>query len=298
MKALSMTDALSYAFMQHALIAALLVSVVSGVIGSLVVVNRMVFLTGGIAHAAYGGIGLSIYFGFPMFFSTSLVAATAALIMAHYTLYAREKSDLLIGVIWAVGMASGIILVDLTPGYSGDLMSYLFGSILAVERSDLYVMGTLLIIALSVILLRYREILAVSYDSEYASLFGINVRLYYTLILLLCALSIVIVMKIVGLIMVIAMLTIPVYMAEKLASSLLQMMFYAVGFALIFTLSGLMLAYHYDLSSGPAIIMSAAFFLMIFLLIHKFYNTLLRVRQRAEFQSIIPLNPPINETHE
>ncbi|MEA1919471.1 MAG: metal ABC transporter permease [Campylobacterota bacterium] len=264
-----MLDALSYAFMQHALIAAVLVSVVSGVIGSLVVVNRMVFLTGGIAHAAYGGIGISIYFGLPMFFSTSLVAAAAALIMAHYTLYTRDKSDLLIGVIWAVGMASGIILVDLTPGYSGDLMSYLFGSILAVERSDLYFMGTLLVITVGVILLRYREILAVSYDSEYASLLGINVRFYYTLILILCALSIVIAMKIVGLIMIIAMLTIPVYMAEKLSSTLLQMMLYSVGFALVFTLSGLSLAYHYDLSSGPAIIISAAGYLILFLAIYK-----------------------------
>lgn len=261
-----MLDALSYAFMQHAVIAAVLVSVVSGVIGSLVVVNRMVFLTGGIAHAAYGGIGLAIFFGLPMFLSTSLVAAAAALIMAHYTLYRREQRDLFVGVIWAVGMAAGIILVDLTPGYTADLMSYLFGSILAVERGDLYYMGGLVLVTLMVLLLRYRQILAVSYDSEYASLQGINVRLYFTLILILCALSVVIAMKIVGLIMVIAMLTIPVFIAEKLAASLLQMMGYAVGFALMFSLGGLWLSYSYDLSSGASIILVASLFMLLFLL--------------------------------
>lgn len=260
-----MIDALSYAFMQHAVIAAVLMSVMAGVIGSLVVVNRMVFLTGGIAHAAYGGIGIAIFFGLPMFLSTSLVAAAAALIMAHYTLYRREQRDLFVGVIWAVGMAGGIILVDLTPGYTADLMSYLFGSILAVERSDLYYMAALVAITLAVLLLRYRQILAVSYDSEYAQLLGMNVRLYFTLILVLCALSVVIAMKIVGLIMVIAMLTIPVFIAEKLAASLLQMMLYAVGFAIIFTLSGLWLSYTYNLSSGASIILIAAVSMLLFM---------------------------------
>jgi len=268
-----MIEALSFTFIQHALVAGVLVSAVSGIIGALVVVNRTVFLTGGIAHAAYGGIGLSVFFGLPMFFSTSLVAIFAALVMAHFTLYRRENTDVLIGVIWAVGMASGIILVDLTPGYNTDLMGYLFGSILAVERSDLYFMGGLLAVTLAVVLLRYREILAVSYDAEYARLLGINVRFCYTLILIFCALSVVIAMKIVGLIMVIAMLTIPVYIAQSLSKSLLQMMGISVLFSLLFTVVGLGLAYLYNLSSGAAIILVASLFMLFFMTLRRFWSS-------------------------
>ena len=126
-----MLDILAYEFMQNAVLAGLLVSFASGIIGSLIVVNRMVFLAGGIAHTSYGGIGLAIYFGLPIFLGASLFAVAAALLMAFITLNQRKRIDTFIGLIWAVGMAIGIILVDLTPGYNVDLMSYLFGSILA-----------------------------------------------------------------------------------------------------------------------------------------------------------------------
>jgi len=132
------------------------------------------------------------------------------------TLHKRHHLDIFIGLIWA----------DLTPGYNVDLMSYLFGSILAVSTSDLYFMGALLILIVVVVIFWYRPILAVSYDSEYAKLRGIPVRFFYTLILVLSALTVVIAIKVVGLILVIAMLTIPVYIAEKLSGSLWQMMLY------------------------------------------------------------------------
>ena len=177
-----MLEALSYQFIQNALIAGILVSLISGIMGSLIVVNRMVFLAGGIAHAAYGGIGIAIFTGIPIFFGTSVFAVVAAVLMAFVTIKNRENMDTFIGLIWAVGMAIGIILVDLTPGYNVDLMSYLFGSILAVSTNDLYFMGALFLIILFVISFWYRNILAVSYDSEYAALSGINVKFFYTLI--------------------------------------------------------------------------------------------------------------------
>ncbi len=193
-----MIEALSYTFVQNAIIAGVLVSIISGVIGSLVVVNRMVFLAGGIAHAAYGGIGLAFYFGISLFLGTTLFALLAAIFMAFATIKQREKSDTFIGLIWAVGMAIGIILIDLTPGYNVDLMSYLFGSILAVSDEDIYFMGGVLLLIAFVLFFWFREILAVSYDSEYASLCGINVNFFYTLILILSALTVVIAMKVVG----------------------------------------------------------------------------------------------------
>ena len=177
--------------------------------------------------------------------------------------------DTFIGLIWAVGMAIGVIFVDLTPGYNVDLMSYLFGSILAVSTNDLYFMSALLLLILLVVTLWYRDILAVSYDSEYAELRGVNVPFFYTLILILSALTVVIAIKVVGLILVIAMLTIPVYIAEKLSSSLFSMMFLSGTIATLFTLIGLWFSYTYDLTSGASIIMVSAISLGIFLLLYR-----------------------------
>jgi zinc transport system permease protein len=253
-----MLDALNFAFIQHALIAAVLVSVIAGIVGSLVVVNRMVFLSGGIAHASYGGIGIAVYFSLPIFLGASLFAVASALLVAYLTMYKRERIDTLIGVLWAVGMAVGIVFTDLTPGYHSDLMSYLFGSILAVERSDLYFAGALLAFILAVVIFRYREILSVSYDSEYAALQGINVSFYYTLILVISALSVVVAIKIVGLILVIALLTVPVYIAEAFVGSLHRMMLVSSLLSMFFTLAGLVISYAYDITSGAAIVLVSA----------------------------------------
>ncbi|MDY0120560.1 MAG: iron chelate uptake ABC transporter family permease subunit [Sulfurimonas sp.] len=264
-----MIEALSYEFIQNALIAGVLVSFISGIIGSLIVANRMVFLVGGVAHAAYGGIGLALFTGIPLFLGTSLFAVLAALFMAYITIKERDKTDIFIGLIWAVGMAIGIILVDLTPGYNVDLMSYLFGSILAVDHEDLYFMAALFVLILFVLAFWYKDILAVSYDSEYAAIRGINVKLFFTIILILSALSVVVAIKVVGLILVIALLTIPIYIAQYLCSTLYSMMFVSGFVATLFTLVGLWLSYTYDLTSGACIILVAALSLLFFMLWQK-----------------------------
>ena len=264
-----MIEALSFEFIQHALIAGILVSFAAGIIGSLIVVNRMVFLAGGIAHASYGGIGLAVFFGLPIFLGASLFAVGAALLIASLTLHKRHRIDTFIGLIWAVGMAIGVIFIDLTPGYNVDMMSYLFGSILAVSTEDLYFMAALLGIILFVMTFWYRDILAVSYDSEYAALRGVNVRFFYTLILILAALTVVVSIKVVGLILVIAMLTIPVYIAEKLSHSLFSMMFLSGFIATLFTLFGLWFSYTYNLTSGASIILISAASLGAFLLFYR-----------------------------
>jgi zinc transport system permease protein len=264
-----MIEALSFEFIQHALIAGILVSFAAGIIGSLIVVNRMVFLAGGIAHASYGGIGLAVFFGFPIFLGASMFAVGAALLISSLTLRKRHRIDTFIGLIWAVGMAIGVIFIDMTPGYNVDMMSYLFGSILAVSTEDLYFMGVLLAIILFVMTFWYRDILAVSYDSEYAALRGVHVRFFYTLILILAALTVVVSIKVVGLILVIAMLTIPVYIAEKLSHSLFSMMFLSGLIATLFTLVGLWFSYTYNLTSGASIILISAASLGLFLLFYR-----------------------------
>jgi zinc transport system permease protein len=263
-----MLEALSYEFVQNALIAGILVSIASGIIGSLIVVNRMVFLAGGIAHTSYGGIGLAIYFGIPIFLGASLFALASASIIAFITLNHRDRMDTFIGLMWAVGMAIGVIFVDLSEGYSVDLMSYLFGSILAVSHNDLHYMGGLLVLILLIVTFRYRDILAVSYDSEYAKLRGINVKFFYTLILMLSALTVVVAIKVVGLILVIALLTIPIYIAERLSNSLAKMMLLSSLFSSIFTIIGLAISYIYNISSGASIILISAISLVLFLLVN------------------------------
>ncbi len=264
-----MIEALSFEFIQHALLAGLLVSFAAGVIGSLIVVNRMVFLAGGMAHASYGGIGMAVYFGFPIFLGASLFTVGAAMLIAFLTMHKRHRMDTFIGLIWAVGMAIGVIFIDLTPGYNVDMMSYLFGSILAVSTQDIYFMAALLAIILFVVTFWYRDILAVSYDSEYAKLRGVNVKFFYTLILILSALTVVVAIKVVGLILVIAMLTIPVYIAEKLSNSLFSMMVISGLIATLFTLVGLWFSYTYNLTSGASIILVSAASLGLFLLLYR-----------------------------
>jgi len=264
-----MLDALSYDFIQNAIIAGILVSIIAGIIGSLVVVNRMVFLAGGIAHASYGGIGIAVYFGIPIFLGASVFTLGVALVMALISFSQKDKIDTFIGLIWAVGMAIGVLFIDMTPGYNVDLLSYLFGSILAVSKEDLYFAGALLIIVSLVVSLRYRDILAVSYDSEYASLRGIHVKFFYTLILILCSFTVIVAIKVVGLILFIALLTIPTYIAEKLTSSLAGMMLVSSLLCVTFTLVGLFVSYTYDITSGASIILVGAFSLLLFLAVLK-----------------------------
>ena len=263
-------EALQFEFMRNALLAGVLASIMCGIMGTLVVVNRIVFISGGIAHAAYGGIGLAFFFGFSYLWGILGFSLLAALIMAAVTLKARQRADTIIGVLWAVGMALGVILLDITPGYNVDLMSYLFGSILTVPASDLWLM--LIIDGLVVLMVGYyyHDLVSLSYDEEFAHVRGVPVKFLYFSLIVMIALSVVMVMQVVGLILVIALLTIPPYIAEKFAGSLSRMMIYSIILNLIFTTGGLMLSYYFNLTSGASIIMVAAIFFFMALLVERF----------------------------
>jgi len=253
-----MVDALQLEFMRNALAAGILVSLVCGVIGTLVVVNRIVFLAGGIAHAAYGGIGLAFYMGWPYVAGTTGVSLLAAGVMAAVTLKAKHRADAVIGVIWAVGMEGGVILLDLTPGYNVDLMSYLFGSILAVPVSDLWQMGVIGAGVIAIVTWYYNDFLAMSYDDEFARLRNVPVTFLYCLLLGMIAVTVVMIIRVVGLILVIALLTIPPFIAEKFTGSLRAMMVISSVLSCLFTLTGLWLSYLLNLTSGATIILVAA----------------------------------------
>jgi zinc transport system permease protein len=253
-----MIEALQFEFMQNALLAGLLTSIICGIMGTLVVVNRVVFLSGGIAHAAYGGIGLAFFMGWPFLMGAMSFTLIIALLMAAITLKAKHRADTMIGVMWAVGMAVGIILIDLTPGYNVDLMSYLFGSILTVPDADIWMMLAVGVMILGVVTYFYHDYLALSYDEEFAKIRGVPVKALYFLLIGMLAVSIVFIIQVVGLILVIALLTIPPYIAEKYSQSLSVMMVLSSLLSAFFTVIGLWLSYAYNLTSGASIILVAA----------------------------------------
>ena len=248
-------QALQFDFMRNALLAGVLVSIACGIIGTLVVVNRIVFISGGIAHAAYGGIGLGYFWGFNPVYGAIAFALVSALGMGWVARKTRQRADTIIGVMWAIGMAIGIIAIDLTQGYKADLMSYLFGSILTVPRQDLIIMLVLDLIIGAMVVLFYKELLAISFDPLFATTRNVPVDGLYLMLVGAISLTVVMVMQVVGLIMVIALLTIPAAIAGQFVEDIKQMMLYSSYLGIIFTTVGLWLSYTWDLTSGATIIL-------------------------------------------
>jgi zinc transport system permease protein len=243
--------------MQKALISIVLVSIACGVIGALVVVNRITFLAAGVAHAGYGGVGLAFFAGWPVLITMTLFSIGAAIVAALITLRGSERMDVAVGMLWAGGMAFGILLLDLTPGYNVDLFSYLFGSVLAIGNDVLRTMGLGVGVVLLIVVVFYQPLLAISVDRDFARSRGIPVGSMHVLLVATVALAVMIAVPAIGLILVIALLTIPAYLAELTARSLAAMMVTAVASSLAFCLAGLSLAYAYDLTSGAVIVASA-----------------------------------------
>jgi zinc transport system permease protein len=244
-------------FLQHALLGGLLASLGCGIIGSYVVVNRITFLAGGIAHTALGGMGIAYYLGVDPIFGALAAALTGALIIGTVSLRWRQHEDTLIGALWAIGMAIGVLFISRTPGYNADLMSYLFGNILMISDGDLYLMALLDGMILMLVTLFYKVFLAVSFDEEFARLRGVPVGFIYLLLLCMVALTVVLLIRVVGLILVIALLTLPAAIAGQYLRSLWRMMVLATLLGTLFSSAGLAVSYGPDLPAGATIIILA-----------------------------------------
>jgi len=254
----------AHAFLRHALLTGLLASVACGVIGSYVVVKRVSYIAGGIAHCVLGGIGAAVYLKGVHGWQTidpihgAVVAAiAAALTIGFVSLKAKERVDTVIGALWAVGMATGVVFLARTPGYGVDLMSYLFGNILMVPARDVWLIAALDAIVVGAGLAFYNQFLAISFDEEFSEARGLNVRAYYLLLLVLIALTVVLLVAVVGIVLVIALLTIPAAVAGRLITRLSAMMAVAVLMSALFTTGGLALAYTSNLPAGATIILLA-----------------------------------------
>ncbi len=252
---MSILAVLGYEFFQNALIAGVLTSVACGIVGTYVVVRRMVFISGGISHAAFGGIGIGYYLGIDPILSAVGFTVAVALGVGTLQIRARQQMDTLIGAVWAAGMALGILLVYATPGFAPDLFSYLFGNILLVPASDLWLMAILVAVIVAFVALLYHDLMAVTFDPEYATIMNLPVGRLSLLLLALVALTVVMLIRVVGIILVIALLTLPAAISRMYTSRLKSMMMSAILLGIGFTLAGIWLSYILDIPSGATIVL-------------------------------------------
>jgi len=272
-----MTEFLSavvqYPFLRHALAAGVLAGVACGVVGSYVVVRRITYMAGAIAHCVLAGLGVARYLQVVHGWSIrpeqgAVVAAIiAALIIGLVGLHVREREDTIIGAVWAVGMAVGILFISLTPGYNQDLMGYLFGNILMVGRGDLWTMAALDAVVVLLGLGMYPQLEAVCFDEEFARLRGLRVNFCVLLLMVLVALTVVLMVSVVGIVLVIALLTLPAAIAGQFTTTLRGMMALASLLAISFTTAGLALSYSPDLPAGATtIVIAGACYLLVLVL--------------------------------
>ena len=248
-------ELLQYEFIRNAIMAGILASISCGIIGVYVVVKRIVFISGGIAHASFGGIGLGYYLGINPILGVLPFSIASALSMGWVSKRSRLPEDTAIGILWAMGMSIGIILVSMTPGYAPDLMTYLFGNILTVPFSDIVLMLVLDGIIILVVYAFYKEFLALCFDEEFATVRGVHAERQYLVLLCLIALTIVVLIRVVGVILVIALLTIPAAMSRQFTSNLKKMMMLSIIFGAVFSSGGIWLSYMFDVPSGATIVL-------------------------------------------
>lgn len=246
-----------HAFMQNAFYAGLLASIACGITGTYVVVKRISYISGGIAHAVLGGMGIAYYLGINPLIGAIAFALLSAVLLGLVSIKAKQHEDTIIGALWAVGMAIGVLFISITPGYKVDLSSFLFGNILLVSRTDLVILFILDLLILGLAIVYYRQFQSICFDEDYARLREIPVEFLYILLLCLIALTVVVLIQVVGLILVIALLTLPASIAGLGTKKLGSMMALAFFYSLFFTVSGLVLSYLKNLPAGATIIVIA-----------------------------------------
>ena len=246
---------LNYSFMQNALMAAVVASFICGIIGTVIVEKQLVSMSGGIAHASFGGIGLGYFLGIEPIIGGLLVATGASLTVGQIQRRSRTKADTVISMFWAAGMAVGILFIALTPGYPPDMTSYLFGDILTVNDTYLLIMVILAALMILTVYLFFNYFKLYLFDEEYAKIIGINVQRLETFLYIMIAFSIVVLIKVVGIILALALLTVPTATAKLFSKTLSRIMVLAMGFSILYSLAGLAISYYLDIPSGASIIL-------------------------------------------
>ncbi len=247
-------ELLSYGFFFNALAAAVLTSLLCGVMGTYIVSRRMVFISGGITHTSFGGIGIGYFLGIHPLIGATVFSVLSALGIEYFSRKGDIRNDSMIAIFWALGMALGIMFIYLTPGYAPNLMSYLFGNILTISTIELVALFILTVITGVVFVLFYRPILYVAFDEEFAQTRLIPVQLIKYLMISMIALTIVFCIRVVGIILIISLLTVPQTTANLLTKRFDRIALYAILFGLAGTIGGLILSYYLNIPSGATII--------------------------------------------
>lgn len=268
----ALIELFSYDFFLKAFLAAVFASISCGIVGSYIVSRRIVFVSGGITHASFGGIGLAFLLGFNPLLGAVLFAVMSALGIQFFTKVANVREDSSIAIWWSLGMALGIIFVFMTPGYTPNLMSYLFGNILTVTIAELVWMFLLNVVIILFFGLFFRKILYIAFDEEFARAAGLPVAQFNYLIITLIALTVVLNIRVVGIILILSLLTIPQATANLFTKDFRKMLMLSSLFAFVGTISGLFISYFMDIPSGAAIIFTLVVIFALLRTYKQFYK--------------------------
>lgn len=254
-----MFELFQYDFFTNAVIASILTSICTGIIGTYIVSRRIVFISGGITHTSFGGIGLGYFIGINPILGAAVFSILSAIGIEFLSRKSDLREDSAIAIMWSFGMAIGIIFIYLSPGFAPNLMSYLFGSILTVSLQELYLMAGLAIIIILFFTFYFNIILHLSFDEEFLKTKSISIGIFNYILISLVAITIVLSIKMAGIILVISLLTIPQATANIVVKDFKRIIFLSILIGLIGSLSGLLLAWYFNIPSGASII----FFLVL-----------------------------------
>ena len=248
-----------YTFIQNAFFCSILISIVCGIVGTIIIEKKLVMLSGGIAHTSFGGIGFGYYIGIEPIIGAFIFAIAAALGIGFISKKSHQSPDVATGIFWSTGMALGILFISLTPGYPPDMTSYLFGDILTVSRIDLLLTLILDILVLFLTVSFYNYLRAYLFDEEFAEVLKLKTRIISNLLQVVIALTIVILIRAVGIILILALLTAPPAIAKLFSNDLKKIMISSAFISMVSCLVGLWISYSFHIASGASIVLFSAF---------------------------------------
>lgn len=248
------SDILAYDFIQRALWACLLSGITCGIAGSYIVARRMVFLSGGITHASFGGLGIALYAGFSPTLGALIFAIMSSLGIEFASRNGRMREDSAIGIMWSLGMAIGALFMALRPGYASDLTSYLFGNILLVDSAELVMLALLTLFMICGAIAMLRRIMYITFDEDYARSQGMSVTAVAYLMAIVVALAIVLSIKVMGIILLISLMTIPAVIANAITKDYRYVALLSAVIGVVGNIGGFVLSYNFNLPTGSCII--------------------------------------------
>lgn len=278
---------LNYTFMQNAIIAAILASIVTGIIGTIAIEKKLISMSGGVAHASFGGIGLGYLLGFEPIWGGLGFAVGSSMLISKLSQGKKINADTLTGILWSFGMALGILFISLAPGYMPDMTSYLFGDILSISKSAILYMAVFTAVILFVFIMLYNYWIAYLFDEEYAKARKINIRVIRLLVYLLIPIGIIVLIRIVGIILTIALMTAPTSIAKLFFKSFGKVVISSIFISMFFCIVGLVVSYYINIPSGVCIIIITTIVYLTILFLKNTIQNKIHTKKKHEEADIV-----------